>query len=87
MRIRINDHRIVYGIEGAVRVKLFTGTRRAGDLIFEENPQRRFDFHPETQFLTLRFESGQRQELLELLRTRPIVNVETEGPELIFEGR
>lgn len=37
--------------------------------------------------LTLRFEPGQRQELLEFLRTRPMVNVNTEGPELTFEGR
>jgi hypothetical protein len=43
--------------------------------------------HPEAPFLTLRFEPGQRQELLELLCTRPIVDVDTEGPELTFEGR
>ena len=87
MRIRINEHRIIYGEGGALRVRLFTGTRHAGDLVFEDNPQRRFDFRPETQFITLRFEPGQRQELLELLRTRPIVDVDTEGPELTFEGR
>lgn len=43
--------------------------------------------HPDTPFLTLRFEPGQRQELLERLRTRPTMDIDTEGPELTFEGR
>ena len=55
--------------------------------MFEDNPGPRFAFHPETWFATLRFELTEREGLLELLRTRPIINLETEGPELIFEGR
>lgn len=87
MRIRITDHRVFYGAAGAVKVKLLTGTRHAGDITFEDQPQLRFDIHPETNFATLRFERSQSAEVLELLRTRPIINIDTDGPELTFEGR
>lgn len=42
---------------------------------------------PETRFAALRFDNSQRAEMLELLRTRPIINIESDGPELTFEGR
>jgi hypothetical protein len=87
MRIKITDHQVLYGPEGTIRVKLFTGTRHAGDITFEDQPQRRFEFHPETRFAALRFDNSQRAEMLELLRTRPIINIESDGPELTFEGR
>ena len=56
-------------------------------LVFSDQPERRFEVHPETRFVTMRFETSRTAEVLELLRTRPNIQFDDEALELTFEGR